>query len=285
MVEFSLVLPVLLILLLGIADFGRVFQASILVEAAARNAAEIVAEEYRRNPPDGALSDLSGGAPTPGDAGYYQPLHDLAAFTVCAEARLLPNTRYDPADGDGDGIAPECYIADVDPDTYDWMPIILSCVHDGADPLCGQLGFGATPSDVPPECTALLDPPEPTMDGTGGGEDSRYVEVRICYPFTTLMDLPILRLADVWIQRSRVFTVAYYPPPPTPSPPPPPPPPPPTEAPSEEPTPTPSESASPTEAPTAPPEEPPPPTPEPPPPPTPEPPPEPTPEPPPEPTP
>ncbi len=56
MVEFALILPLLLVLFLGIADFGRVFHAGIVAEAAARNAAEIVAEEYRRNPPGTSLS-------------------------------------------------------------------------------------------------------------------------------------------------------------------------------------------------------------------------------------
>ena len=57
MVEFALVLPMLLILLLGIVDFGRVFQAGIVTEAAARNGAEA-----------GALERLRGEPPTtPGD--------------------------------------------------------------------------------------------------------------------------------------------------------------------------------------------------------------------------
>ena len=46
LVEFALVLPMLLILLLGVADFGRVFQAGITLEAATRNAAEAAAQEY-----------------------------------------------------------------------------------------------------------------------------------------------------------------------------------------------------------------------------------------------
>jgi Flp pilus assembly protein TadG len=40
LVEFALVLPMLLVLLLGIADFGRVFNAGITLEAATRDAAE-----------------------------------------------------------------------------------------------------------------------------------------------------------------------------------------------------------------------------------------------------
>ncbi len=38
----------LLVLLLGVADFGRVFQAGITIEAAARNGAEAAAQEYRQ---------------------------------------------------------------------------------------------------------------------------------------------------------------------------------------------------------------------------------------------
>ena len=77
MVEFALLLPMLLVLLLGVADFGRVFTAGITVEAAARNAAEVVAQEYLRNPP-GPMSDP---APSPGDDTYYRALHELAART------------------------------------------------------------------------------------------------------------------------------------------------------------------------------------------------------------
>ena len=43
LVEFALVLPMLLVLLLGIADFGRVFAAGIILEAASRNGAEAAA--------------------------------------------------------------------------------------------------------------------------------------------------------------------------------------------------------------------------------------------------
>ncbi|HJP71472.1 MAG TPA: TadE/TadG family type IV pilus assembly protein, partial [Candidatus Limnocylindria bacterium] len=85
--EFALVLPMLLVLLLGVGDFGRVFASGIIVEAAARDGAEIVAEEYRRNPPDGEYADQTvpvTGAPDPA---YYATLHDLAARTACRELR------------------------------------------------------------------------------------------------------------------------------------------------------------------------------------------------------
>ena len=43
MVEFVLLLPILLMLLLGVADFGRVFHAGVVIESASRAAAEAAA--------------------------------------------------------------------------------------------------------------------------------------------------------------------------------------------------------------------------------------------------
>ena len=48
MVEFALILPLLLVFLLGVVDFGRIFTAGITMEAAARNAAEAAAQEYQQ---------------------------------------------------------------------------------------------------------------------------------------------------------------------------------------------------------------------------------------------
>ena len=87
LVEFALVLPLLLVLLLGIADFGRVFAAGITLEAASRNGAEAAALERLRSQPT-----------SPGDPDYYQRLHDIAAEVACNEAGRLPNTTFDPAD-------------------------------------------------------------------------------------------------------------------------------------------------------------------------------------------
>src|SRR6187551_418376 len=84
MVEFALLLPMLLVLLLGVADFGRVFAAGITIEAAARNAAEAAAQEYLRDPP----APIEDPAPLGNDA-YYERLHNLAAITACRELRLL----------------------------------------------------------------------------------------------------------------------------------------------------------------------------------------------------
>lgn len=243
LVEFALVLPLLLILFLGIADFGRIFAAGITLEAAARNGAEVVAEEYRRNPPDGIYADQTLPAPGPGDANYYQVLHEVAARTACREARRLDNTTYDQGT-DGcpfDSVANE------------QLPLIMVCVHDNADPICDVPAFGASvpPAGAPDPC-GLRSPPTNVMQGYAtGSENSRYVEVRICYRFSMLVHVPILPLDDVWLKKSRVFTVAYFPPPPTPSPPPDPSAPPDESLPPEEtPTPTPSESATPSPTPT-----------------------------------
>ena len=72
LVEFALVLPMLLVLLLGIADFARAFSAGVILEASARNGAEI-----------GALERLRDKPPAPGDSAYYANLHRIAADAAC----------------------------------------------------------------------------------------------------------------------------------------------------------------------------------------------------------
>lgn len=191
MVEFALVLPILLVLLLGLADFGRVFTAGIALEAAARNGAEAAAQQYvqmARNRPSGVLASAD-----------YEALHDIASGAVCSETRLLPEHA---ASGS------TCT-----------MPATAVCIHDasGADPA----GCGAGGSSAPGECTALhgawnagnVGPP-----ASGGRAALAYVEVRTCYRFRTLVplsgfDLPFgwgLDLGDVFLQRTRTFSVACY---------------------------------------------------------------------------
>jgi hypothetical protein len=190
LVEFALVLPMLLVLLLGIADFGRVFQAGIVTEAAARSGAESAALERLRNRPS-----------TPGDTAYYQRLHTIAAQAACAEVRVLPNTTYVP----DNPLTPS-----VDEESCPSMPPIAVCVQDGQDPLCGQLAPGFA-GPAPPQCSELTR----SWDGSSGGRTgSHSVEVRLCYRFTTLFNLnfslPLgwgLSLGDVWLQKSRTFVV------------------------------------------------------------------------------
>jgi hypothetical protein len=198
LVEFALVLPMLLVLLLGLVDFGRVFTAGIAVEATARNAAEAAAQEYQqiiRNKP---------GTPPLLDPGDYQAIHQTALKVVCREADTLPNQAK---------VAP--------PAETCTMPVTAVCVHDvaAADPYCGL-----DASSPPSECSVVDDwsspsaaneaplPPDPA------DEPLAYVEVRVCYQFTTLinisdLELPFgwgLSLGDVWLQRDRQFVVGNY---------------------------------------------------------------------------
>ena len=192
--EFALVLPILLVLLLGVADFGRVFAASITTEASARNAAEIGAIERRRNkPPTDPLDQWT----------YYTALHEQIAKVVCSELSVLPNTTFNSVDR-----------------TCATMPLIGVCIRDDLDPICGAAisGFSST---YPSACSHLA---EPWSNASGGVDLSYSVEVRVCYQFTTLFNLRFtlpgnvgLDLGDIWIQRERVFAVDC-PPPPSPAP-------------------------------------------------------------------
>jgi hypothetical protein len=208
LVEFALVLPLLMILLLGVADFGRIFSAGITLEAAARDAAEATAIERLHNPPDPL---------TPGDIAYYQRLHVLAAKTVCDEASRLPNSTPQLAKSDppSSALTPgEC------PDfvgaggvSHPGSPVIRVCVHDGADPLCGQAIPGYSPT-IPANCPKVQALATNPSNASPGEPVSYLVEVRICYLFTTLFDLHLnlpmnagLNLGDIWLERSRAFVV------------------------------------------------------------------------------
>jgi hypothetical protein len=178
----------LLVLLLGIADFGRVFSAGITVEAAARNGAEAAAQEYvqmARNRPGGTLTTDD-----------YDHLHDVAIEKVCKESALLPNAAI---------AGSTCT-----------MPAVAVCVHDGSgDPgTCGEETAG-----VPAECTGL-NGWDPFRQGAAplGSPALPYVEVRVCYRFTTLVNLTNLNLpfgwslslGEIYLQKDRNFTVACY---------------------------------------------------------------------------
>jgi len=189
-VEFALVLPLLLVLLLGIADFARVFQAGIVLEASARDAAEVASIERLRNAPD-----------TAGDIAYYAALHRYAADKACAESRRLPT--FDEAteacpDGAHDGSGATAWYVRV-------------CVHDNADPACGTAPTGYTATPPPGVCDELEDP---WSNAVSQSIASYYVEVRLCYKFETLFNLDLslpmnagLDLGDIWIERTRTFVV------------------------------------------------------------------------------
>lgn len=196
MVEFGLIIPILLMLFVGIADFGRVFAAGIAVEAATRNAAEATANEYLSNPaPPGDLSRAADGS----DQTYYEKLHLYAANIVCAELRALRDTTFDPA-------TQTCVKDPLDPsDTRPNMPVVVVCIHDAADDRCtvpanpGGEGF-------PAGCTGMATPPSNSQNGT----TQRWVEVRTCHHFTSILSLPLFSLGDVWLERTRTFAIPCY---------------------------------------------------------------------------
>lgn len=188
LVEFALVLPMLIVLLLGIADFARIFSAGVVLEASTRNAAEIGAIERLRNKP-----------PSAADPTYYEGLHATAAAAACEESRQLPT--FGAGDScpsgarDGDGAA-------------SWF--VRVCVHDGADPICGvpPTGYAAAPNDVCPDFESAMTNVVPD------GALSYFVEVRTCYKFETIFDLDLalpmnagLSLGDIWLERRRTFVV------------------------------------------------------------------------------
>lgn len=177
--EFTLVVPFLLIILLTVADFGRYFAAAIQVESLARNAAEVAAQEYvRTTSPD------------------YAAIHGYAWQSVCNEADGLSNVTYNGPAMQCDGIATRV------------------CVHDGLDTLCNENYNPA--SGIPSSCSAVAGATSNTQ--TGGTETSRYVEVRVCYRFNTILPMKIPFVGgeltplsgDFYIEKVRTFTVADY---------------------------------------------------------------------------
>ena len=189
LVEFALVLPMLLVLFLGIVDFGRVFHAGIVTESAARNGAEAAAQEYLQ---------LRRG-PTPTTAADLDRITAMAVAAVCDEAERLPSRQMSGS---------TCT-----------MPIAAACIHDNPAELANYSGC-TTPGGVPPECDELLGP-WPTLwstDGTPQGTTLPSIEVRLCYRFDTLFNLQELQLplanglniGSIWLQKGRVFTVAAY---------------------------------------------------------------------------
>jgi hypothetical protein len=184
LVEFALLLPLLLVILLGVADFGRVFRAGIVMESATRAAAEAGAVEYLRQVSSGIEPD-------------YDLIQARAADVACNEAKLA-NV--------------------VDPGTCAQWPIIRVCIHDDAagDPNCGQPALvGGAP--VPGECSSTDGDWDPASDlevlPTDANPTPReaYVEVRTCYRFTTLIPVnDFLPIGEVYLQRRAFFTVADY---------------------------------------------------------------------------
>ena len=204
MVEFALILPLLLVFLLGVVDFGRIFTAGITMEAAARNAAEAAAQEYQQ---------IIRNTPTPGPADYER-IHDVALDELCREANVLPNRTA------------VVVIVNGQPIDQCTMPVAAVCVHDqsgGDSSLCGTTAWrGQAGVAVPAECGSIdgwvaSTANEMPVNGTPPQIPVPYIEVRTCYHFTTLFNLHLqlplgwsLNLGDIWIQRDRTFVVGDY---------------------------------------------------------------------------
>jgi hypothetical protein len=179
-----MVVPLLLLILLTVSDFGRYFAAAIDLESMSRTGAEVSAQEY--------VQEISQGV-TPKD---YSLLHQTAWQSVCDEGLDLPNAT--PGSGGG-----QC--SD--------LPTMV-CVHDGIDPLCGTVYNRG--SGIPSQCGQLQTGAAPTT--ALDSQSHAFVEVRICYRFSTFFqfDLPFLGTTltplsgDFYIERSRSFTVADY---------------------------------------------------------------------------
>lgn len=193
LVEFGLVLPLLMVLLLGIADFGRIFQAGIAEEAAVRNAAEAAAEQYNQylecgvGNPDPTCSGLA-------DSSQYDALHAEALAVACREAERMPSRV---VDGLGN-----CT-----------MPITAVCIHDTGQ---GDASCGVEAATAPASCDHMADPwnparlsptESPLLDPSLGRP---YVEVRMCYRFDPLFSFALGNWGSIWMQKSNFFVVTNY---------------------------------------------------------------------------
>ncbi len=187
MAEFALTVPILLILFIGVADFGRIFATGVALEAAARDAAEVGAQQY--------IADASQPGPGPGPlnaastgtSAYYAALDAKTAKVACAESGQLPN-------------------ADLASDeTCATWPVIRVCVHDGVDPMCGQPVSGFSGA-MPAECAGM----QAAWSNSQNGSVERWVEVRVCYKFTSLLRVPLLSFGDYYLERNRQFVIPCY---------------------------------------------------------------------------
>ena len=192
MTEFALVFPLLMILLLTAVDFGRVFAAGITMESAARTAAETAASQY--------LTESIRVSPGPIDSAGYARIHQVAWQSVCGEAASLPNAN--PGVGGG-----QC----------SGLPTVV-CIHDNVDPLCGD-GYNDS-GGIPAGCPTLQPGVRPsnTQVAESGAQSWPYVEVRVCYRFSSLMRLDIPSIGgvlsplggDFFLERARTFNVSNY---------------------------------------------------------------------------
>ena len=185
--EFALVVPILLLLFVGIADFGRLFADGIVVRAASRDGAEAAAQFYAQTYQSTSMTSSA----------FYTAVRSKAAAATCAEAQRLANAT---TDGLGN-----CTV-----------PAVAVCVHDAGllvngatqpgDPACGQT-VGTPDANESANCSGLTQPPWSTSRDTAGLPS---VEVRVCYPFSLILQTQILPIGPIYLQQESNFVAPTY---------------------------------------------------------------------------
>jgi hypothetical protein len=130
----------------------------------------------------------------------YQRIHDVGWQSICDEAASLPNATAGSGGGQCAG-----------------LPTVV-CVHDGADPLCGTAYNDS--GGIPAGCPTLAAGARPTNTqiGESGAQSWPYVEVRVCYRFSSVLQLTIPFIGgtlspiggDFFLEKTRVFDVTNY---------------------------------------------------------------------------
>ncbi len=185
LVEFGLVLPLLLVFLLGLADFGRVFADGIALEAAARNSAEAAAQQYLQYCHKYVDADPTKPCAAGLQAADYTALHALALDVGCRESERLTNV-----------------VASSGSCTN---PIIAVCIHDDA---AGDASCGAERPAPGGPCYAMDGQWSAARAGPANGRP--YAEVRMCYRFDPLYAFAFGNFGTVWLQKANNFAVTNY---------------------------------------------------------------------------
>ena len=183
LVEFALVLPLLMVFLLGVADFGRVFADGIALEAGARDSAEAAAQEYLQLCRKYVSTDptCANGLQT----ADYASLHALVRQVGCRESERLTNL--------------------VAPGGNCTNPTFALCIHDDNQ---GDLGCGQEAPAPGGPCYEMDATWSRTRFGPVGGRP--YAEVRVCYRFDPLFTFAFGNFGTVWLQKANTFAVTNY---------------------------------------------------------------------------
>ena len=84
----------------------------------------------------------------------------------------------------------------------------MVCVHDSQDTAASSLASPGSPTP-PAQCTGFSPPPD-NGQGAAPHPRPRWVEVRTCYNFTAILNMPLFKLGEFWLQRTNDFTIPCY---------------------------------------------------------------------------